>query len=259
MTERPEVRAEITLEIRLKQEGKQQTAREAYEGIYRDVELWQSDSFYAWMFDQLQLEAGLRYLDVSCGRGELVQRALEQGVRAFGLDFSHNALLLGREQLGTRDLVTGDAMRLPYPASTFDVISNIGSLEHYADMPHAVREMRRVLRPGGKAIILLPNTFSLMPNIWIALRQGRTSFDPYQPIQRYGARREWQELLEENGLRVERTRKYERVWPRSWSDLWTLLRHPKELAHVLSAPFIPLNLAFCFVFICTAGRTGGRS
>lgn len=255
MTDRPDVRAEIMLEIRLKREEEEQTAREAYEGIYRDVALWQSDSFYDWIYEQLQLEPGLRYLDVSCGRGELVQRAEQQGVSARGLDFSHQALRLGREQLGASELVTGDAMQLPFPAETFDVISNIGSLEHYTDMPQAVREMQRVLRPGGRAIVLLPNTFSLMQNIWIALRQGRTAFDPYQPIQRYGARCEWQELLEANGLSVEETRKYERVRPRSWSDLWALLRHPKELVRVLSAPFIPLNLAFCFVFICTTGRS----
>jgi SAM-dependent methyltransferase len=117
-------------------------------------------------------------------------------------------------------------------------------------MQTAVREMARVLKPNGRAVVLVPNTFSLLNNIWIALRQGRTSIDPYQPIQRYGARYERQELLEDNGLVVQKTIKYDRVKPRTRNELKTLLSHPKELARLILAPFVPLNLAFCFVFIC---------
>lgn len=251
MTDRPDLDSQIMLEIRLNDVQEDQASREAYEAVYREVALWQSDAFYAWMYGQLQLEPGHRYLDVSCGRGELVSEAQRHGINAFGLDLSEAALHLGHRQLGARQLITGNAQTLPYAEDAFDVVSNIGSLEHYVDMPQAVREMRRVLKPGGRAVVLLPNTFSLFPNIWIALRQGRTSIDPYQPIQRYAARREWQELLEKNGLYVRKTIKYDRVPPRSWAEVRTLLRHPKELLRTLAAPFIPLNLAFCFVFICT--------
>lgn len=252
MTDRSDLDSQIMLEIRLNDVQEDRASRDAYEAVYREVELWQSGAFYNWMYEQLQLEPGQRYLDVSCGRGELVHDAQKQGINAFGLDLSESALHLGRRQLGARQLVTGNAQTLPYAGETFDVISNIGSLEHYVDMPQAIREMQRVLKPGGRAVVLLPNTFSLFPNIWIALRQGRTSIDPYQPIQRYAARREWQELLEKNGLEVHKTIKYERVPPRSWAEVRTLLRHPKELLRTLVAPFIPLNVAFCFVFICTA-------
>jgi hypothetical protein len=106
-----------------------------------------------------------------------------------------------------------------------------------------------VLQPGGRAYVLLPNTFSLTYNIWIALRQGRTHVDE-QPIQRYAARREWQQLLEDNGLSIMRVLKFERERPRTWADLYHHLRHPKALLRLLASPFVPLNLAHCFVFVC---------
>lgn len=252
-TDQPSTDADIVLEIRLHGVNSDSASREAYDTVYSDVELWQSESFYHWMLEQIDVQPGQVYLDVSCGRGELVTLAQEQERRAFGLDLSLNALRLGRTQLGARGLTAANGQHLPFSDGTFDVISNIGSLEHYVNMEAAVGEMARVLKPGGRAVVLLPNTFSLMQNIWIAFRQGRTAIDPYQPIQRYGARLEWQKLLEENGLAVVETRKYERIWPRTRRDLLALLRRPKEVVRVLLAPLIPLNLAFCFIFVCHKG------
>ena len=89
-----------------------------------------------------------------------------------------------------------------------------------------------------------------MTNVWIAFRQGRTSIDPYQPIQRYAARYEWQDLLEGNGLVVTKTQRYKSVRPRTWPDFLHYLRRPKQLVRLLLSPFIPLNLVWAFVFVC---------
>ena len=88
-----------------------------------------------------------------------------------------------------------------------------------------------------------------MHNIWTALRQGRTFIDN-QPIQRYAARQEWQQLLEDNGLVVDKTIKYEIERPQTWPDFLSYIRHPKRMVKWLISPMIPINLAFCFVFIC---------
>ena len=128
-------------------------------------------------------------------------------------------------------------------------MTNIGSLEHFDNPAKGVREMVRVLKPGGKVFILVPNTFSLLTNVWHAMRTGETSVDD-QPLQRYGARTDWEYLLESNGLKVTRTIKYERPWPYRVSDWGYYLRRPKELMHLLAAPLVPLNLAFCFLFVC---------
>lgn len=236
-------------EVRLKTADDSQ---QAYDDLYSEVGISQPYSFYLWMMEILGLRPDDVYLDISCGRGELVAMAQARGVRAHGMDISHAALQDGRGDLVENHFVVCDAEQLPYADGVFSVASNMGSLEHFEDMATAVREMARVLRANGRAFVLVPNTFSLMTNIWIALRQGRTSTDN-QPIQRYAARQEWQQLLEENGLRVERTLKYEHVMPRTRQDWWGHLQHPKRLMRLVFMPFIPLNLAYGFIFVCRKG------
>jgi hypothetical protein len=121
------------------------------------------------------------------------------------------------------------------------------------DMAQGAREMARVLRRNGKAFILVPNTFSLLVNVWLAFRRGITATDQ-QPIQRYGARGDWTTLLESNGFKVVQAKKYERARPRTWRDLIFVLRRPKEMLRLLATPVIPVNLAFHFLFICEPSR-----
>jgi ubiquinone/menaquinone biosynthesis C-methylase UbiE len=248
MNNRAQNQPEIMLEIRLPQVATDDDSRQAYDDIYTEGDISQRDSYYLWLNDLFRLQPGERYLDISCGRVKLPQLAQAQGAVAHGLDLSHTALKAGRAETSITNLVTANSQILPYASSSFDVVSNIGSLEHYVDMYAAVREMTRVLRPGGRAYVLVPNTFSLTTNIWIAMRQGRTSIDN-QPIQRYAARLEWQALIESYGLQVEKTYKYEREWPRTRADWGYYLRHPKDMVRLLFQPFVPLNLAFCFLFV----------
>ncbi len=243
-------KAKIILEARLYAIQTDQDSQAVYESVYNDGDISQSDSFYLWILNLLELTAADFLLDVSCGRAEIASLAQASGVKAIGTDISHNALRAGQKIYNSQSLVTANSQLLPFRSNSFTVVSNIGSLEHYVDMETAVREMARVLQPHGRALILVPNTFSLLTNIWIAFRQGKTSIDPYQPIQRYAARYEWQQLLEENGLIVHKTLKYEREFPRTLKDLLTYLRHPKQLIRLFLTPFVPLNLAWSFVFIC---------
>lgn len=236
------------LEIRLPLVETDGDSQEAYNSLYSQTDISQHRSFYLWLMDVLKLQPGELYLDISCGRAHLVELAHQQGAVGHGMDLSYMALRLSRAENGIKNLVAANSQVLPYASDVFDVVSNIGSLEHYVDMKTAVQEMARILKPNGRCVVLVPNTFSLLTNIWIAFREGRTSIDR-QPIQRYGARQEWQHLLEDNGLVVDKTLKYERERPRTWADWKDYLRHPKTILRWLLTPVIPLNLIFCFVFI----------
>jgi SAM-dependent methyltransferase len=223
---------------------------EAYDMLYSVENLSQIESFYLWLMDRLRLPSAGSLLDISCGAGEVVRLAARHGLRATGVDISHVAARVAQRNTapGGR-IAVSDGESLPFPDATFDFVTNIGSLEHFIDPAQGVREMARVLRPDGKAFVLVPNTFSLLNNVWTAFRTGRTSADT-QPIQRYGARADWARLLELNGLKVCRTLKYERPRPRSWQDVRHFIRRPKELLRLLATPFVPLNLAWCFLFVC---------
>ena len=223
---------------------------QAYNDLYEEESLSQIGSFYLWLMDRLHLPSSGALLDVSCGAGEVVRLAVQRGLTATGVDISEVVARTARRNVPPRGSIGVSAgEHLPFADGSFDFVTNIGSLEHYIDPALGVREMARVLRPGGKVFVLVPNTFSLLTNVWIAFRTGHTSAD-LQPIQRYGARADWTSLLQTNGLRVCHTAKYERPWPRVAADWGYYLRQPKELLRLIATPFIPLNLAFCFLFTC---------
>lgn len=245
----PGTKADILFEIRLNQVETDSASRSAYDDIYTQTDFAQRDSFYLWLINLFALHATDTYLDISCGRGQLSGLAQQFGGAAHGLDLSPAAIKQGRIETGCDQLIVGNSQALPYADNSFTVVSNIGSIEHYVDMQTAVREMARVLKKDGRAYVLVPNTFSLLHNIWIAFKHGYTNID-MQPIQRYATRQEWQQLLEENGLIVEKTYKYEIERPRTWADFFSYLRHPKQMMRLLLTPFVPLNLAFCFVYLC---------
>lgn len=239
----------IRFEIRLDDTADSETSRTAYDTIYEEGDISQTASFYEWVYEQLTLQPQEKYLDISCGRAQLANMAQARGIDASGLDLSHAALRSGLQAASAAHLVTGNSQSLPFAAASFDVLSNIGSVEHYVDMELAMREMARVMKPHGRAYILVPNTYSLLHNILLAYKKGQSVVD-VQPIQRYAARQEWADMLENNGLQVVRTQKYEIETPRTKDDWQRYLRHPKKLVRLGLRPFVPLNLAFCFLFTC---------
>jgi SAM-dependent methyltransferase len=236
------------LEIRL-DVGSRDTLQ-GYNILYEQASLSQIESFYLWLMKKLKLPDQGRLLDVACGAGEVVRLAGQRGLQAIGLDISEVvAQVAARKVNSFGQIGVSQGEYIPFARESFDFLTNIGSLEHFEDPALGVREMARVLKPGGKAFILVPNTFSLLVNVWHAMRTGETLADD-QPIQRYGARADWIRLLNTNGLKVIHTNRYERPWPYKPSDWGYYLRRPKELIRLLVALFLPLNLAFCFLFIC---------
>jgi len=100
----------------------------------------------------------LRILDVGCGTGGLLAH-LHTGTgaatRAVGVDRSEAALgFCGRR--GLRSVACAETTQLPFRASTFDVVLLLDVLEHVPDEAALLAEIRRVLRPGGTALISVP-------------------------------------------------------------------------------------------------------
>lgn len=115
----------------------------------------------------LRLQPGTRVLDVGCGPGALLP-ALAQLVgaegRVVGLDYAAPLLETARERVeaagvGERvELVAGDAHRLPFADASFDAVHVERVLMHLEDPDAAIREMRRVTRPGGWVVAAEPDS-----------------------------------------------------------------------------------------------------
>jgi demethylmenaquinone methyltransferase/2-methoxy-6-polyprenyl-1,4-benzoquinol methylase len=97
---------------------------------------------------------GDRVLDVCCGTGDLALEAERRGGRVVGLDFSERMLARARRKSGTIEWVQGDALALPFPAESFDAVLVGFGVRNLDDLEAGLRELRRVLRPGGRLAIL---------------------------------------------------------------------------------------------------------
>ncbi|MGH2541896.1 MAG: class I SAM-dependent methyltransferase [Ardenticatenaceae bacterium] len=244
---------DIRFEIRLAPTSEEQV-RGAYDAIYRGEGIRHLESFYRWLLALLKPQAGRTLLDVACGEGVLPRMGRQlYGLEAYGSDLSLEALRIARRDMaGAMTAASGEL--LPFAGESFDYLTCIGSLEHFLDMRAGIREMSRVLKPGGTACILVPNTYSIIGNVYKALKTGMSTID-FQPLQRYAARGEWAMLLEEEGLQVVATIKYEREPPYTLADTLWYLRRPRSLIKLLLTPLIPLNLANSFVYLCRPARS----
>lgn len=131
--------------------------RANYEHIWSTTDMRESQEYYARCLALGRPKPGDRVLDVACGGGYLLMEAEAAGLRAFGIDIADAALERARTFAPKSDLRRGDAEALPYADGSFEIVTCLGSLEHFLDPPKALEEMRRVLVPGGRAIVVVPN------------------------------------------------------------------------------------------------------
>lgn len=238
--------------LEIRHAGGQNTAttQKSYDSFYSKQGFSIRDSFYLWYLELMQLQKNEILLDVACGKGRLVQLAVQHGIQALGVDFSKEGVYAGRGVEDRGGWFAGDGEFLPVATQSVDCVASIGSLEHYQNPAKGIAEIVRVLKPRGRAYILLPNAFGLLGNIAHVYRTGEI-FDDAQPLQRYATMATWQALLEQNGFSVAQVIPWGEVnLPRTRLDwLWTI-RRPQKLIRLLLAWNTPANLANQLIFVC---------
>jgi len=93
-------------------------------------------------------------LDVACGSGKLSLALRELGASVVGLDFSAGMLAVASARAPGPRYVRGDALALPFPDASFDAVTMAFGLRNLADPERGLAEMRRVLRTGGRGVVL---------------------------------------------------------------------------------------------------------
>jgi SAM-dependent methyltransferase/uncharacterized protein YbaR (Trm112 family) len=159
-----------------------------------------------------------KVLEAGCGPGVVSPMLANLGLDTHGMDLSIGQLSTAARRDPCTLYVQGDLERLPYSDAMFDTVVLLGVFE-YVDVPHAVAlELARVLKPGARLIMSVPNSRGLerrwthhvyLPLSGLAKRAlGRTA-------PRYGRRlyslKSLAKLFEQAGLRVDKTRFFDLV------------------------------------------------
>lgn len=108
-----------------------------------------------------EVAMGGRYLDLCTGTGDVALRMARTAALVVGLDYSAGMLAVARRRVGRAGgaagpvrWVRGDALRLPFAGGSFDGAAVSFGLRNVADLPQALREILRVLRPGARLAVV---------------------------------------------------------------------------------------------------------
>lgn len=127
-----------------------------------DIECW--SPLKAWLYslfyrspksnvavvDLAGLSSDDKFLDVGCGPGAALEHAVSTGAMVAGVDPSPSMVARASKRVPSAEVKVGSAEELPFPDHSFSVAINISSFHHWADREAGLKEVLRVLAPGGR-------------------------------------------------------------------------------------------------------------
>ena len=127
-----------------------------------------------WGLSHVEVGSAFQILDVGCGGGRTMARlaSMAPNGKVHGIDYSPESVAVAREtnrlaiDEGRVDVQVGTVSQLPYPDETFDLVTAVETHYYWPDLPRDVGEVRRVLKPGGRFIIIA-ETYRGRRNDWM--------------------------------------------------------------------------------------------
>lgn len=148
--------------------------------------------------------SGKTILDVGCGVGHLAEYLTdEKSMQVTGIDLSEVALEKSRQRVPRGEFRSHDLTQpMPFEDSTFDYVWCSEVLEHLFSPLFALKEIRRVLKPGGQLMVTVPY-HDRLKNVGIALLAFEQHYDPTYPHIQYFTRKSLANLTQQAGLQVQ--------------------------------------------------------
>jgi demethylmenaquinone methyltransferase/2-methoxy-6-polyprenyl-1,4-benzoquinol methylase len=128
--------------------------------------------------DLARVGPGSRALDVATGTGDLAIELARRGASVTGVDFAEAMLEVARAKAPHVAFDRGDALALPYEDADFDAVTVAFGARNFSDLDRGLREMTRVVRPGGRVVVLEITTPARAPLSWFF----RLWFDRLVPV-----------------------------------------------------------------------------
>jgi ubiquinone/menaquinone biosynthesis C-methylase UbiE len=170
---------------------------------------------------------------------------LGRGATVAGIDLSERAIEYCEKHMPAGKFHAGPAEKLPFADGQFDLISCLGSLEHFVEPVVALKQMVRVAKPGARFLILVPNADFLTRKL--RLFGGTNQKDAKEVVRTLP---EWESLFNQAGLNVTRKWKDLHVISWSWISMNGWLAVPPRLLQALALWVWPLRWQYQVYHLC---------
>lgn len=193
-----------------------QQAKKEFGKIFENTDFLRGGSpYYKHVIELLAPKKGQSLVDLGFGRGFFLRELEGKGMELYGVDFCDTAKDVAIKVLKEARLFVSDLHELPFKNNTFDFVTCLGVIEHLVSPEKGVKEISRVLKNDGTAILTIPNSVYASTNIckqmlffhlarilhMLGLRK-KLAVHVRQPIDRFYTPNEGKALLEQNGLKV---------------------------------------------------------
>ena len=218
-----------------------------YDDVYyaNSGKLLQGSTHLKKLTGKLGIKPGMLVLDIACGLGEWLRACHSKGAVVHGIDLAERAIAYCKEELPDGEFYAQPAEQLPFSNERFDLVSCLGSLEHFIDPVVALKEMVRVGKKNAQFLILVPNADFLTRKI--KLYRGTNQKDAKEVVRTL---EEWELLFEQAGLSV--TRRWKDLHVLSWDWIrmngWPMV--PVRAAQAIALALWPLKWQYQVYHLC---------
>ena len=213
--------------------------KDEYDSHYEEAPIKDEDRAYRWFAKQvLQSKPKTKHvLDVACGGGYFCRElyALNKAIEMHGIDISSTALKIAEKEFPQGEYALSVAEDLPFSDNFFDIVTCLGSLEHFLDISKALNETKRVLKADGLFFVLVPNIFWFKDIFSVLVKKNRITRN--QTHERFASYGEWREVFEDHGLKVVKSIKYNGIAESNFKQ-------------ILKDILIPERFSYHFLYIC---------
>lgn len=188
-------------------------------------------------------------LDVACGLGNWLLACRELDASTSGVDLSEKAISICKSVLPDGEFYATPAESLPFEDNRFDVVTCLGSLEHFVDPGKALNEMIRVAKDDAIFVLLVPNADFLTRRT--GLFSGTYQVDAKEDVRTLS---EWNSLLNNSGLIVTDKWKDLHVLSWSWISSGRWYSIPVRAAQALALTVWPLKWQYQVYHQCSTNE-----
>lgn len=195
---------------------------------------------------RINIHYGQYVLDIGCGAGDWLSAVSRHGAFTVGLDISSKAIATCKANLPQGYFLEGCAENLPFRENTFDVVTCLGSLEHFIDPGQALREIARVAKENAVILLLVPNAGFLTSRF--GFFSGTNQLQIKEEVLSLN---EWKSMIECTGLYVRQRWRDLHILSWRWIKLSGWCNVPLRTAQALVLPFWPLKWQYQVYHLCT--------